>query len=94
MTASAERRRVHGERLPSICNGSTREGSGSTSGGDFVVIGTPRINLLADGALLASGADAPVIGTVLNDIDLRRNSRDDSAYRYLAAAEQYHAGAV
>ena len=39
-------------------------------------------------------AHAPVIGTLLNDIDLRRNSRDDSAYRYLAAAEQYHAGAV
>ncbi len=29
---------------------------------------------------------APVIGTLLNDIDLRKNSRDDGSYRYLAEA--------
>ena len=33
---------------------------------------------------------APVIGTLLNDIDLRRNSRDDGSYRYLAAAARYN----
>jgi tyrosine-protein kinase Etk/Wzc len=36
------------------------------------------------------GMRAPVIGTLLNDIDLRRNARDDGSYRYLAAAERYH----
>ncbi|MGE5728249.1 MAG: GumC family protein, partial [Gemmatimonas sp.] len=33
---------------------------------------------------------APVIGTLLNDIDLRRNARDDGSYRYLAAAARYN----
>lgn len=33
---------------------------------------------------------APVIGTLLNDIDLRKNSRDDGSYRYLAAAARYN----
>jgi capsular exopolysaccharide synthesis family protein len=36
---------------------------------------------------------APVIGTLLNDIDLRRNSGDDGAYRYLAQAERYRVSA-
>ena len=36
---------------------------------------------------------APVLGTVLNDIDLRRNSRDDGSYRYLAEAGRYRVGA-
>jgi capsular exopolysaccharide synthesis family protein len=33
---------------------------------------------------------APVIGTLLNDIDLRRNARDDGSYRYLAQAARYN----
>jgi succinoglycan biosynthesis transport protein ExoP len=33
---------------------------------------------------------APVIGTLLNDIDLRKNSRDDGSYRYLAEAARYN----
>jgi len=33
---------------------------------------------------------APVIGTLLNDIDLRRNARDDGSYRYLAEAARYN----
>lgn len=33
---------------------------------------------------------APVIGTLLNDIDLRNNSRDDGSYRYLAEAARYN----
>jgi capsular exopolysaccharide synthesis family protein len=37
---------------------------------------------------------APVIGTLLNDIDLRRNSRDDGSYRYLAAAARYNVSAT
>ena len=35
-------------------------------------------------------AGAPVIGTLLNDIDLRQNSRDDGSYRYLAEAARYN----
>lgn len=34
-------------------------------------------------------AGAPVLGTLLNDIDLRRNNRDDGSYRYLAEAGRY-----
>jgi len=33
---------------------------------------------------------APVIGTLLNDIDLQKNSRDDGSYRYLAEAARYN----
>ena len=33
--------------------------------------------------------NAPVIGTLLNDVDLRHNARDDGAYRYLIDAERY-----
>lgn len=36
---------------------------------------------------------APVFGTVLNDIDLRRNARDDGSYRYLVEASRYYVGA-
>jgi succinoglycan biosynthesis transport protein ExoP len=36
---------------------------------------------------------APVIGTLLNDIDLRKNARDDGSYRYLAAAARYNVSA-
>jgi capsular exopolysaccharide synthesis family protein len=38
-----------------------------------------------------TAAKAPVIGTVLNDIDLERQQYDDGAYRYLAEVEKYHA---
>lgn len=34
---------------------------------------------------------APLLGTVLNDIDVRRYAYDDGASRYLAEAEKYHA---
>jgi capsular exopolysaccharide synthesis family protein len=36
---------------------------------------------------------APVLGTLLNDIDLRRNTRDDGSYRYLVEAGRYYVGA-
>ena len=38
-------------------------------------------------------AGAPVLGTLLNDIDLRRQRRDDGSYRYLAEAGRYSVGA-
>jgi Mrp family chromosome partitioning ATPase len=38
-----------------------------------------------------TAARAPVIGTLLNDIDLKRQLYDDGAYRYLAEVEKYHA---
>jgi len=34
---------------------------------------------------------SPVLGLLLNDIDLRRNETDDDSYRYLIEAERYHA---
>jgi hypothetical protein len=37
-----------------------------------------------------TAARAPLIGTLLNDIDLRRYAHDDGAYRYLKEAEKYH----
>jgi succinoglycan biosynthesis transport protein ExoP len=36
---------------------------------------------------------APVLGVLLNDIDLRRNVGDDGAYRYLVEVERYYVGA-
>ncbi len=39
-----------------------------------------------------SSARAPVVGTVLNDVDLRRHRDDDASYRYLVEAEQYYQG--
>jgi succinoglycan biosynthesis transport protein ExoP len=36
---------------------------------------------------------APVLGTLLNDIDLRRHSGDDGSYRYLADAGRYSVSA-
>jgi capsular exopolysaccharide synthesis family protein len=38
-----------------------------------------------------TAARAPVIGTLLNDIDLKRQQYDDGAYKYLAEVEKYHA---
>ena len=37
-----------------------------------------------------AAAQAPVIGTILNDIDLRRHGRDDASYRYLTEVERYY----
>jgi capsular exopolysaccharide synthesis family protein len=39
-----------------------------------------------------TAARAPVIGTLLNDIDLRRHTDDDGSYRYLVEVETYYAG--
>jgi tyrosine-protein kinase Etk/Wzc len=40
-----------------------------------------------------TAARAPVIGTLLNDIDLRRHTGDDDSYRYLAQVDDYYAAA-
>jgi hypothetical protein len=37
-------------------------------------------------------ARAPVLGTLLNDIDLRQRAYDDTAYHYLIEVERYYAG--
>jgi Mrp family chromosome partitioning ATPase len=37
-----------------------------------------------------TAAHAPLVGTLLNDINLRRYAHDDGAYRYLKEAEKYH----
>jgi capsular exopolysaccharide synthesis family protein len=39
-------------------------------------------------------AHAPVVGTLLNDIDTRRNETDDGSYRYLGEVERYYAPSV
>ena len=39
-----------------------------------------------------TAARAPVIGTLLNDIDLRRHTDDDGSYGYIAQMEKYYAG--
>jgi capsular exopolysaccharide synthesis family protein len=38
-----------------------------------------------------TAARAPVVGTLLNDIDLKRQQYDDGAYKYLSEVEKYHA---
>jgi tyrosine-protein kinase Etk/Wzc len=38
-----------------------------------------------------TAAHAPVIGTVLNDIDIKRYGNDYGSYRYLEEVEKYHA---
>ena len=38
---------------------------------------------------LEAGA-APVLGTLLNDIDLEKNARDDGTYRYIADSQRNH----
>ena len=38
-------------------------------------------------------AKAPVVGTLLNDIDLRKHARYDGAYRYIGQAKRYYVGA-
>ena len=38
-----------------------------------------------------SAVRAPVLGTLLNDIDLSKSQYDDGTYKYLAGAERYHA---
>jgi succinoglycan biosynthesis transport protein ExoP len=43
----------------------------------------------ATGQLTAT--KAPVIGILINDIDLKRQQYDDASYKYLAEVEKYHA---
>jgi len=65
---------------------------GSAADGVVVVVrtGRTRIDALRYGLDQLTVAQAAVIGTVLNDIDLRRNGSDDGSYRYLAEVERYY----
>ena len=54
--------------------------------------GHTRIEALSFAIDQLTAARAPVIGTLLNDIDLRRNTDDDGSYRYLVQVEDYYAG--
>jgi capsular exopolysaccharide synthesis family protein len=65
------------------------------SAADAVVLvvraGHTRIEALRYAMDQLSAARAPVIGTLLNDIDLRRHTEDDGSYRYLNEVERYYA---
>jgi capsular exopolysaccharide synthesis family protein len=50
-----------------------------------------RIDALRYAIDQLTAARAPVIGTVLNDIDLRRHADDDGSYGYLTEVERYYA---
>jgi capsular exopolysaccharide synthesis family protein len=54
--------------------------------------GHTRIDALRFAIDQLAVAQAPVVGTVLNDIDLQRHIGDDGSYRYLAQVEDYYAG--
>jgi capsular exopolysaccharide synthesis family protein len=66
------------------------------SAADAVVLvvraGHTRIEALRYATDQLTAARAPVIGTLLNDIDLRRHSDDDGSYHYLTEVERYYAG--
>jgi capsular exopolysaccharide synthesis family protein len=65
------------------------------SAADAVVLvvraGHTRIEALRYAMDQLTAAHAPVIGTLLNDIDLRRATDDDGSYRYLTEVERYYA---
>jgi succinoglycan biosynthesis transport protein ExoP len=65
------------------------------SAADAVVLvvraGQTRIEALRYAMDQLTAARAPVIGTLLNDIDLRRHTDDDGSYRYLMEVETYYA---
>jgi capsular exopolysaccharide synthesis family protein len=66
------------------------------SAADAVVLvvraGHTRVDAVRFAMEQLTAARAPVIGTLLNDIDLRRNADDDGSYRYLVEVERYYAG--
>jgi tyrosine-protein kinase Etk/Wzc len=55
-------------------------------------VGKTRSDALRYAMDQLDAAGAPVAGTLLNDIDLRRNAKDDGAYRYIVEAQQYYGG--
>jgi Mrp family chromosome partitioning ATPase len=65
---------------------------GSVADGVVLVVraGYTRIEALRYATDQLTSARAPVIGTLLNDIDLRR-TYDDGSYRYLTDVERYYA---
>jgi capsular exopolysaccharide synthesis family protein len=54
--------------------------------------GHTRIDALQYAMDQLHAARAPVVGTLLNDIDLRRHTEDDGSFRYLVEVERYYAG--
>jgi polysaccharide biosynthesis transport protein len=57
-----------------------------------VRVGHTRIEALRYAMGQLTAARAPVIGTLLNDIDLRRRTDDDGSYAYLNEVARYYAG--
>jgi capsular exopolysaccharide synthesis family protein len=66
---------------------------GSAADGVVLVVraGHTRIDALRYAMEQLTTARAPVLGTLLNDIDLRQLSYDDSSYGYLTEVERYYA---
>ena len=66
---------------------------GSTADAVVVVVraGRTKIEALRYAIDQLMVARAPVIGTVLNDIDLKRNTDDDDSYGYMTEVERYYA---
>ncbi len=66
------------------------------SAADAVVLvvraGHTRVDAVRFAMEQLTAAHAPVIGTLLNDIDLRRNADDDGSYRYIVEVERYYSG--
>jgi capsular exopolysaccharide synthesis family protein len=67
---------------------------GSAADGVILVVraGHTRIEALRYAMDQLTTARAPVIGTLLNDIDLSQRAYDDTAYHYLIEVERYYAG--
>ena len=64
---------------------------GSAADGVLLVVrvGHTDVEALRFAMEQLAAARAPVIGTLLNDIDVRRNGYDDDSYRYLIDAGRY-----
>jgi capsular exopolysaccharide synthesis family protein len=67
---------------------------GSAADGVILVAraGHTRVDALRYAMDQLTTARAPVLGTLLNDIDLRQRAYDDTAYHYLIEVERYYAG--
>jgi len=55
-------------------------------------VGQTRVEAVRYAMDRLNAARAPAIGTLLNDIDLRRYGSDDGSYHYIAEVERYYAG--
>ncbi len=66
---------------------------GSAADGVVLVVraGHTRVEALRYAMDQLTATRAPVVGTLLNDIDLRRHTEDDDSYRYLNEVDRYYA---